>query len=93
MDISSFVGASVFAWAFLRVSADFLSLAILRKNVSTYKGGIEELVPWTNLSPQTLTYLLNTEHPPPLDKVLDILDNLKDSFHLKHVVVDKDSTT
>ncbi len=63
------------------------------KDIAEAQGGIEELVPWTNLSPQTLTYLLNTEHPPPLDKVLDILDNLKDSFHLKHVVVDKDSTT
>ena len=68
-------------------------LLLAMKDIAEAQGGIEELVPWTNLSPQTLTYLLNTEHPPQLDKVLDILDSLKDSFHLKPVVVDKDSTT
>ena len=48
-------------------------LLLCLKDIVEAQGGIEELVAWTNLSPQTLTYLLNTEHPPQLDKVLDIL--------------------
>ena len=52
------------------------------KDIAEAQSGIEELVTWTNLSPQTLTYLLNTEHPPQLDKVLDILSRLKDSVRL-----------
>ena len=54
------------------------------KDIAEAQGGIEKLVTWTNLSPQTLTYLLNTEHPPQLDKVLDILSGLKDSTYSKH---------
>lgn len=59
-------------------------LLFARKNIAEAQGGIEELVPWTNLSPETLTYLLNTEHPPQLDKALDILSRLKDSAYSKH---------
>ena len=64
-------------------------LLLAMKDIVEAQGGIEELVTWTNLSPQTLTYLLNTEHPPQLDKVLDILSTLKDSYHSKHAVVEK----
>ena len=42
-------------------------------SIAEAQGGIEGLVTWTNLSPQTLTYLLNTECPSQLDKMLDIL--------------------
>ncbi len=68
-------------------------LLLAMKDIAEAQGGIEELATWTNFSPQTLTYLLNTEHPPQLDKVLDILSRLKDSLHSKHAVVDHDSTT
>ena len=54
------------------------------KDIAEAQGGIEELVTWTNLSPQTLTYLLNTKHPLQLDKVLDIFSTLKDTHHSKH---------
>ena len=57
-------------------------------DVAEAQGGIESLVNWTNLSPQTLTYLLNTEHPPQLGKVLDILSMLKGSRHSKHDVME-----
>jgi hypothetical protein len=50
------------------------------KDIAEAQGGIEELGTWTNLSPQPLTYFLNTEHPPQLDKALDILSTLKDSI-------------
>ena len=52
------------------------------KDIAEAQSGIEELGAWTNLSPQTLTYLLNTERPPQLDKALDILSRLKDSVRL-----------
>ncbi len=68
-------------------------LLLSMKDIAEAQGGIEELVTWTNLSPQTLTSLLSPEHPPQLDKVLDILSMLKDSLHTKHVVIDNDSTT
>ena len=55
-------------------------LLLAMKDIAEAQGGIEELVTWTNLSPQTLTYLLNTEQPPQLDKVLDILSTLKESL-------------
>ncbi len=55
-------------------------LLLAMKDIAEAQGGIEELATWTNFSPQTLTYLLNTEHPPQLDKVLDILSRLKDSL-------------
>ena len=58
-------------------------LLLAMKDIAEAQGGIEELVRWTNLSPETLTYLLNTEHPPQLDKVLDILSRLKDSTYSK----------
>ena len=61
------------------------------KDIAEAQDGIEELVRWTNLSPQALTYLLNTEQPPQLDKVLDILSTLKDSRHSKHGVMEKQS--
>lgn len=53
-------------------------LLLAMKDIAEAQGGIEELGAWTNLSPQTLTYLLNTEHPPQLDKVLDVFSRLKD---------------
>ncbi len=59
------------------------------KDIAEAQGGIEELVTWTNLSPQTLTYLLNTEHPPQLDKVFDLLSTLKDARHSKHAFMEK----
>ncbi len=68
------------------------ALLLSMKDVSEAEGGIERLVSWTNLSPQTLTYLLNAKHTPQLDKVLDILASLKDSLRLKRIV-EKDSTT
>ena len=68
-------------------------LLLSMKDIAEAQGGIEELVAWTNLGPQTLAYLLNTEHPPQLDKVLDILSTLKDSRHSTHVVINQDSTT
>ena len=58
-------------------------LLLAMKDIAEAQGGIEELVTWTNLSPETLTYLLNTEHPPQLDKVLDILSRLKASTYSK----------
>ena len=64
-------------------------LLLAMKDIAEAQGGIEELATWTNLSPQTLTYLLNTEHPPQLDKVLDILSTLKDSRHSTHAVIEK----
>lgn len=66
-------------------------LLLAMKDIAEAQGGIEELVTWTNLSPKMLTYLLNTEHPPQLDKVLDILSTLKDSRHSKHGVMEKQS--
>ncbi|RKU30568.1 hypothetical protein C6499_05890 [Candidatus Poribacteria bacterium] len=65
-------------------------LLLAMKDIAEAQGGIEGLVTWTNLSPKTLTYLLNTEHPPQLDKVLDILATLKDSHHSKHAVDKKE---
>lgn len=59
-------------------------LLLCMKDIAEAQGGIEELVTWTNLSPQTLTYLLNTEHPPQLDKMLDILSRLKNSTYSKN---------
>ena len=58
------------------------------KDIAEAQGGIERLTAWTNLNPQTLTYLFNTEYPPQLDKVLDILSMLKDSCHSKHDVME-----
>ena len=63
------------------------------KDIAEAQGGIEELVAWTNLSPQTLTYLLSPEHPPQLDKALEILSRLKDALHTKHAVINQNSTT
>ena len=59
-------------------------MLLVIKNIAQAQGGIEELVTWTNLSPQALTYLLNTEHPPQLDKMLDILSRLKNSTYSKN---------
>lgn len=67
-------------------------LLLSMKDVAEAQGGIERLVVWTNLSPQALTYLLNSKHPLQVDKVLDILSKLK-NFHANHTVVDKDSTS
>lgn len=66
-------------------------LLLCMKDIVEAQGGIDTLVGWTNLSPQALTYLLNAKHPLQLDKVLDILSKLKNSFHAKQVVIDKDS--
>ena len=54
-------------------------LLLSMKDITEAQGGIEGLVTWTNLSPRNLTYLLSSEHPPQLDKVLDILSKLKES--------------
>ena len=67
------------------------TLLFSMKDVAEAQGGIERLIAWTNLSPQDLTYLLNSEHPLQLDKVLDILSELKDSLHSSPAVVDKGS--
>ena len=66
-------------------------LLLVMKDIAEAQGGIEELVTWTNLSPQALTYLLNAKHPLQLDKVMDILSKLKNAFHAKHAAIDKDS--
>ena len=66
-------------------------LLLCMKDIVEAQGGIDPLVRWTNLSPQDLTYLLNAKHPLQLDKVLDILSKLKNAFHAKPAVVDKDS--
>ena len=63
-------------------------LLLAMKDIAEAQGGIEELATWTNFSPQTLTYLLNTEHPPQLDKVLDILSKLKGTFHSEPAVLE-----
>jgi len=68
-------------------------LLLSMKDIAEAQGGIEELVAWTNLSPQALTYLLSPEHPLQLDKVLEILSRLKDSLHTKHAFINQDSTT
>lgn len=68
-------------------------ILLVIKNVAQAQGGIEALVRWTNLSPNALTYLLNSKSPLQLDKVLDILSKLKDSFHSKHTVGNKGSTS
>ena len=59
-------------------------LLLAMKDITEAQGGIEKLVRWTHLSPETLTYLLNTEHPLQLDKVLDILSRLKNSTYSKN---------
>ena len=59
-------------------------LLLSMKNIAEAQGGIEELVRWTNLSPQTLPYLLNTDPPLQLDKVINILSRLKDARRSKH---------
>ena len=68
-------------------------LLLSMKDIAEAQGGIERLVAWTSLSPQALTYLLNSKHPLQLDKVLDILSNLKDSLHSQSIVVDKDAAS
>ena len=65
-------------------------LLLSMKDIAEAQGGIEKLVAWTNLSPQALTYLLHSEHTLQLDKVLDILSNLKGHFHPKPTVVNSD---
>lgn len=64
------------------------ALLLSMRDIAEAQGGIERLVNWTSLSPQTLTYLLNPKHTPQLDKVLDILSRLKDSLHAKHAIAD-----
>jgi DNA-binding phage protein len=68
-------------------------LLLSMKDIAEAQGGIESLIAWTNLSPQVLTYLLNSEHPLQLDKVLDILSELKDSLHAGPAAVDKGSAS
>ena len=68
-------------------------LLLAMKDVAEAQGGIEKLVAWTNLSPRTLTSLLNSKHPLQLGKVLDILSGLKDSLHSNYTIVDKGSTS
>ena len=64
---------------------EILLLAI--RDIVEAQGGIEELVTWTNLSPQTLTYFLNTEHPPQLDRVLNVFSRLKDPNSIRTIIV------
>lgn len=66
-------------------------ILLVIKNVAQAQGGIENLAKWTKLSPRALTNLLQSEDSLPLDKVLDILSTLKDSFHSKHTVANKGS--
>ena len=66
-------------------------LLLSMKDIAAAQGGIEELVTWTNLSPQALTYLLSPDAPPQLDKVLDILSMLKESYHSRHGVMENQS--
>ena len=66
-------------------------LLLCMKDIVEAQDSIDTLVRWTNLSPQALTYLLNAKHPLQLDKVLAILSKLKNSFHAKPTIVDKDS--
>lgn len=61
-------------------------LLLSMKDIAKAQGGIDTLVAWTNLTPRSLTYLLYSEHPPHLDKVLDILTKLKETFHSKQSV-------
>ena len=68
-------------------------LLLAMKDVAEAQGGIEKLIAWTNLGPQALTYLLNSEHPLQLDKVLGILSGLKDLRHSNHTLVDEDATS
>ena len=63
-------------------------LLLAMKDIAEAQGGIEELVTWINLSPQDLIYLLNTEHPLQLDKVLDILSTLKAARYSKYDVME-----
>lgn len=65
-------------------------LLLCLKDIAEAQGGIETLVAWTNLSPHAFTYLLNSKPPLQLDKVLDVLSELKNSFHSKPSVIDKD---
>ena len=55
-------------------------LLLCLKDIAEAQGGVDTLAAWTNLTPQTLTYLLHAKHTPQLDKVLDILSSLKDSL-------------
>ncbi len=73
------------------VDGDIEIILLVIKNVAQAQGGIENLAKWTKLSPQVLTNLLQPEDSLQLDKVLDILSTLKDSFHSKSAVIDKDS--
>lgn len=66
-------------------------LLLCLKDIAEAQDGIETLVAWTNLSPKAFTYLLNSKHPLQLDKVLEVLSELKNSFHSKPAVIDKDS--
>ena len=66
-------------------------LLLAMKDIAEAQGGVEKLVTWTNLSPQALTYLLNSKHPLQLDKVLNVISALKNSFHSKPAVIDQDS--
>ena len=61
-------------------------ILLVLKNIAQAQGGIENLARWTKFTPQTLTNLLRSEDPLPLDKVLDILSKLKDSWHSKHAL-------
>ena len=65
------------------------TLLLSIKDVAEAQGGLERLVAWTNLSRQDLTYFLNSGHPLHLDKVLDILSELKDSLYSDHAVINK----
>ena len=58
---------------------DIETLLHSMRDIAEAPDGIERLIAWTNLSPQTLTYLLSAKHPLQMDKVLDILSNLKGS--------------
>ena len=67
-------------------------ILLVIKNVAQSQGGIDNLARWTKLSPRALTDLLQPADSLPLDRVLDILSQLKDSLHSKHAVANKGST-
>ena len=54
-------------------------LLLSMKDIADAQGGIDSLVSWTRLSPKSLSYLLYSEQPLQLDKVLDIISKLENS--------------
>ncbi len=53
-------------------------LLLVLKDIAEAQGNIDNLTKWTHLSPEALTYLLQPTDSLQLDKVLDILSDLKE---------------